>query len=430
VATLIHAEGRQSPPTTPAPDAAPSTRFERFLLRRVLGALGHPPFRFVLWNGEEISGSDHRPPQMRVHLKDRRLLGEILRSPDLAFGDAYCDGRFEIEGDLLTAIELAWRAAEGGTRWARLASRALTARPHWNPRRRARHNVRHHYDLGNDFYALWLDERMVYTCAYFERPELSLEQAQVAKMDQVCRKLRLRPDERVIEAGCGWGALALHMAEHYGVTVRAFNVSTEQVHHAREEARRRGLDARVEFCEDDYRAATGHFDAFLSVGMLEHVGKPHYRSLGRCIDRCLGPGGRGLLHFIGHLQAIPMNPWLERNIFPGAYIPALSEVLPLLERRRLEVHDVENLRRHYARTLEHWLERLEKNAGRIERMFDARLLRAYRLYLASSLASFRSGSSVLYQVLFSRPGRDAEALPWTRHDLYAASRAAWNAATS
>jgi cyclopropane-fatty-acyl-phospholipid synthase len=161
------------------------------------------------------------------------------------------------------------------------------------------------------------------------------------------------------------------------------------------------------------------------------VGRPHYRSLGRCIDRCLTPAGRGLLHFIGHIQPIPMNPWLERSIFPGAYIPALSEVLPLLERRRLEVQDVENLRRHYARTLEHWIERFEKNAGRIERMFDAHLLRAYRLYLASSLASFRSGSSVLYQVLFSRPGRGAaNALPWTRRDLYAASPAPWTAATS
>ncbi len=431
MATFTHAEGRGAGARRPATGAAPPTRLERFLLRRMVEALGHPPFCFVLWNGEELPGNTREPARVRIQLRDRHLVREILRSPDLALGEGYMDGRIEVEGELVRAIELAFGASGRGARWARALARASSFRPHFNPRRRARRNVQHHYDLGNDFYALWLDERMLYTCAYFERPDLSLEQAQLAKMDHVCRKLRLKPDERVIEAGCGWGALALHMAAHYGVTVRAFNVSGEQLRYAREEARRRGLDRRVEFCEDDYRSAQGRFDAFVSIGMLEHVGRPHYRALGRSIDRCLSGAGRGLLHFIGHVEAIPMNPWLERYIFPGAYIPALSEVLPLLEHRHFEVHDVENLRRHYARTLEHWIERFEKNADRIEHMVDARFVRMFRLYLASSLASFRSGSSVLYQLLFSRAGRDAEgAIPWTRHDLYAASRERWSAATS
>jgi len=301
-------------------------------------------------------------------------------------------------------------------------SRLLTWHSHLNPRSRARRNVHHHYDLGNDFYRLWLDERMVYTCAYFEQPGMSLEEAQVAKLEHVCRKLRLRPGERVVEAGCGWGALALHAAEHYDVRVRAYNVSSEQIRFAREEARRRGLENRVEFVEDDYRKARDACDAFVSVGMLEHVGPAHYRSLGKVVDRCLAPDGRGLLHFIGHVYPIQMSPWLNRYIFPGAYIPALSEMLPVLEPRHFEVQDVENLRRHYARTLEHWLERFEKSSEQVARRYDERFVRMWRIYLSSSIASFHEGTSTLYQVLFTRSGSRAQhRLPMSRADLHAGS---------
>ena len=181
---------------------------------------------------------------------------------------------------------------------------------------------------------------------------------------------------------------------------------------AREAAQRRGLTSRVEFVEDDYRAAQGHYDAFVSIGMLEHVGTQHYESLGREIDRCLVPWGRGLLHFIGHARPWRMNPWIERTIFPGAYIPALSEALPLLEQNGMTPVDVENLRRHYALTLEHWLARFEDQADWVEARYDARFVRTWRLYLASSIAAFRTGSCQLYQVLFERAA--VSRLPWTR----------------
>jgi cyclopropane-fatty-acyl-phospholipid synthase len=397
-------------------DPAPPSGLERWCLRRGLDAMGHPPFTFVLWNGEEVHGRPGEAARVRLHVVDRRLLREILHSPDLAIGEAYVDGRLRLEGDLLTAIDAAFRASERAAAWARPLARALTWRPRVNTPRRSRDNVHRHYDLGNDFYSHWLDERMVYTCAYFERPEQGLEDAQLAKLDLVCRKLRLQPGEQVVEAGCGWGALALHMAEHYGVRVRAFNVSSEQVAYAREQARRMGLEGRVEFIEDDYRNLGGRCDAFVSVGMLEHVGRAHYRALSRVIDRVLAPNGRGLLHFIGHVRAIPMNPWIERYIFPGAYIPALSEMLPVLEPRRLEVVDVENLRRHYARTLEHWLERFEKASDWVASRYDERFVRMWRLYLASSITSFRAGSCQLYQIVFARAG--STRLPWTRDDLY------------
>ena len=259
---------------------------------------------------------------------------------------------------------------------------------------------------------------MLYTCAYFESPEAGLEEAQEAKMDLVCRKLRLKRGETVVEAGSGWGALALHMARHYGVTVKSYNLSQEQIGHARDRAERDGLSRRVQFIEGDYRSIEGRFDAFVSVGMLEHVGLPHYGELGAVIDRCLGNGqGRGLLHFIGRDRPYPLNPWIRKRIFPGAYPPTLRQVMEgVLEPRGFSVLDVENLRLHYARTLALWRERFEKASEQVAGMFDESFVRAWRLYLAGSEASFTTGWLQLFQVVFARRG-DNE-FPWTRAGLY------------
>ena len=384
---------------------------ERWLLRQALHALGDPAFSLVAWTGEEFAPRG-APPQGRLRLRERPQLRDLAQGPDGVFANAYVEGRVEVEGELARLVEAAFRAAERSPRWVRAAAALAGLRPRLATRGSARRNAHRHYDLGNDFYALWLDERMVYTCAYFPTPAASLEEAQLAKLEHVCRKLRLRPDERVVEAGCGWGALALHMAERFGVRVQAFNVSAEQTRFAREQARARGLAGRVDFVEEDWREIRGPCDAFVSIGMLEHVGRSRYEELGRTIARCLAPDGRGLLHFIAHQRPIAMNPWLEHHVFPGAYIPALSEALAVLESQALAPVDVENLRRHYARTLEHWLERFEKAVPRVRAMHGERFERTWRLYLASSLAAFRSGSCQLYQVLFAR--QDDERLPWTR----------------
>jgi cyclopropane-fatty-acyl-phospholipid synthase len=283
---------------------------------------------------------------------------------------------------------------------------------------RNRADVHHHYDLGNDFYRLWLDRELVYTCAYFPTPETSLEQAQLAKMDLVCRKLQLRQGESVVEAGCGWGSLALHMARRYGVSVTACNLSREQIRYARERARAEGLDERVRFLEDDYRNLNGRFDAFVSVGMLEHVGREAYAQLGAVIDRCLKEGaGRGLLHFIGRNRPRELQAWIRKRIFPGAYAPTLAEVSRgVLEPWQFAVLDVENLRAHYARTLSHWMQRFEQAAGQVSSLFGDAFVRAWRLYLAGSQAAFELGSLQLFQVTFARDG-DRSA-PWTRAELY------------
>ena len=391
------------------------TGMERRAARRILETRGDLRMRAVLWNGEEVRISDE-PALARVVFRDRGVIPYLALHPEVGLGDAYASGRLEIEGDLVTALKLFFGHPEqrGLFRRARDAWRLWDRRSH--SLRRARYNIHRHYDLGNEFYALWLDERMAYTCAYFPTPSSSLEEAQLAKMEHVSRKVWLRPGDRVVEAGCGWGALALHMARHHGVTVTAYNISSEQVRYARELARREGLADRVEFREDDYRNVRGRYDAFVSVGMLEHVGDENYAELGRVIDRSLEPHGRGLIHSIGRIQRRPMDPWIDKHIFPGSYSPKLEEMVGILSPHDLAVIDVENLRMHYEKTLTHWLERFEKNAAAIERRFDARFVRIFRLYLAGAIASFHVGNLQLWQVVFQRTRSND--LPWNRARLY------------
>jgi cyclopropane-fatty-acyl-phospholipid synthase len=279
--------------------------------------------RLELWDGSS-SYAGTREPIGELLIGDRRTLVGLAFNPDVWFGESYMTGGLGVRGPLEPVIEALTANAPTNASWLQRLKIAL---PRRNSLRHARHNVHQHYDLGNPFYQLWLDRELVYTCAYFETPEMSLEDAQRAKHDLVCRKLRLRPGETVVEAGCGWGALAVHMARHYGVQVKAFNVSREQLSYARERASREGLTDRIEFIDDDYRNVAGEFDAFVSVGMLEHVGLPHYHSFAEVLSHCLKRnGGRGLLHFIGRDMPRPLNAWISRRIFPGAYPPTLAEV--------------------------------------------------------------------------------------------------------
>ncbi|HFD79009.1 MAG TPA: class I SAM-dependent methyltransferase, partial [Gammaproteobacteria bacterium] len=403
-----------SPQTTAA--RAP-TRLEIRALAKLLQLMGNPPLHFVLWNGEVVARSDCGAVA-RLHLHDRRTLWQLLLNPELYFGEAYTRGSLDVEGNLVECLEAIYRAmppaSSRGPLRRRLddwANRARSASP-----ASARHNIHHHYDLGNDFFRLWLDQEMQYTCAYFASADLSLEQAQLAKMDYVCRKLRLQPGETVIEAGCGWGSLALYMAQHYGVRVRAWNISREQIRYARERAAEKGLSDRVEFIEDDYRNIDGGCDAFVSVGMLEHVGRLHYATLGAVIDRCLAADGRGLIHSIGRDHPYPLNAWIRKRIFPAAYPPSLREMMDVLEPWGFSVLDVENLRLHYARTLRDWLERFEAHSDEIRERYDESFVRSWRLYLAGSLAGFDSGWLQLFQIVFTRTGMND--IPWTRAQLY------------
>jgi cyclopropane-fatty-acyl-phospholipid synthase len=246
---------------------------------------------------------------------------------------------------------------------------------------------------------------------------MTIEQAQQAKMHHVCRKLRLKAGERVVEAGSGWGGFAIFMAKNYGVRVRTFNISREQVQYARAWAAREGVLDNVEFVEDDYRNLSGTFDAFVSIGMLEHVGVGNYGELGKLMSRAITPEGRGLVHSIGRDVEANLNPWIDKRIFPGAQPPTLRQMMDLFEPNGLSVLDVENIRLHYARTLEHWLERYEENVEVVRSLFDEAFVRAWRLYLVGSIAAFLSGKLQLFQVLYARSGKNQ--VPWTRAHVYA-----------
>ncbi|HEX9024536.1 MAG TPA: cyclopropane-fatty-acyl-phospholipid synthase family protein [Geobacteraceae bacterium] len=388
---------------------------DTWLMRKFLQAVGTPPLRVTFWDGTQLAQPGS--PAVGMVIRDRGVLWRLMANPLLHFGDDYSTGQIEVEGGLVQFLETVYRAMDRTSKFRRTSDPVAYRRhqPKLNSLAGSRQNIHHHYDIGNAFYQFWLDAEMVYTCAYFPEPDASLEDAQIAKMDLVCRKLRLRPGQTVVEAGCGWGALARHMARHYGVTVRAYNISGEQIAYARERAKTEGLEGRVEYVEDDYRAITGKYDAFVSVGMLEHVGPDHYLELGRAIDRSLADQGLGLIHTIGQDVAAPMTPWFLKRIFPGSYPPTLREMMALFEPLQFTVLDVENLRLHYAKTCEHWLERFEQHLDEIRAMFDERFIRAWRLYLSGCVANFNLGALQLYQVVFSRPGNNQ--VPWTRSHL-------------
>jgi cyclopropane-fatty-acyl-phospholipid synthase len=394
-----------------------------WLTRTLLRAIGNPALGVVLWNGRQFR-TEGSSPSVSMVIHDRGALWRLLTNPCLHFGDDYSTGRIEIEGGLVQFLETVYQAMARAPRFRRDTDKAAYRcnQPNLNSLAESRRNIHHHYDIGNDFYQLWLDKEMLYTCAYFPDPADSLEDAQIAKMDLICRKLQLQPGQKVVEAGCGWGGLARHMARKYGASVRAYNISREQIAYARHRARAEGLEGQVEYVEDDYRTITGAYDAFVSVGMLEHVGPDHYRELGRVIDRSLAEKGIGLIHSIGQNRATPMSPWFLRRMFPGSYPPTLREMMELFEPCEFTVLDVENLRLHYARTCEHWLERFEQNLDRVREMFDEPFIRAWRLYLSGCIANFSLGTLQLFQVVFSRHSNNR--VPWTRTHLSTTAGAA------
>jgi len=400
------------------PGGSKSPAADRYVASKILSKLGNPEIQIRLWDGTELQvAGDASAPVL--WFRDRGALYASLQNPDFQIGDLYSAGRIEVEGDLLTLLERVYSGIlrQAGPGWFRRTVDRISRRIKHNTLQRSAENIHHHYDIGNDFYRLWLDrEYMQYTCAYYTGPAMGLEQAQAAKLHHVCRKLQLKPGDTVVEAGCGWGGLARFMATHYDVTVRAYNISREQVAFATDVAQRQGLSGQVEYVLDDYRNISGKFDVFVSVGMLEHVGVQQYPILGRTIRNCLKPEGRGLIHSIGRNRPKPLNAWIERRIFPGAYPPSLHEAMEIFEPNGLSVLDVENLRLHYALTLGAWLRRYQAHESRVTEMFDEHFVRTWRLYLAGSQAAFRVGELQLFQWVFTH--RCNNDIPWSRAHQY------------
>jgi cyclopropane-fatty-acyl-phospholipid synthase len=333
----------------------------------------------------------------------------LLLDPELRFGEAYMDGGLVIDGgsiaDLLALI-MGQHASAAVPHWARpqwLARYLWRRLRQLNGPGRSRRNVAHHYDLDGRLYALFLDADRQYSCAYFEAPDQSLDDAQLAKKRHIAAKLLIEPGARVLDIGSGWGGLGLYLGEVAGAHVTGVTLSQEQLATSRARAEEKGLAATVDFRFQDYRDVAGAFDRVVSVGMFEHVGVGFYQTFFRkCVD-LLAPDGIMLLHSIGRSEGPGVtNPFIDKYIFPGGYIPALSEVLPAIERAGLLITDIEILRLHYAETLKAWRERFLAHREEVERLYDARFLRMWEFYLAASEMSFRHHGMMALQIQLTK----------------------------
>lgn len=356
-------------------------------------------------------------PRVSIRVTDASTIRAILLNPRLAFGEALMDGTVVIErGDLYELLEIVCGRADVAKgpigALVEFLAPILKRIEQFNPAGRSRANVAHHYDLSREFFELFLDRDMQYSCAYFQRPDMTLEEAQTAKRRHVAAKLVLRPGMRVLDIGCGWGGLALHLAREHGVEVLGITLSTEQLEVARERAEEAGLSDRVRFELRDYRSLTEIFDRVVSVGMFEHVGLPQYPAFFAKLRTLLAEDGSGLLHSIGRSDGPGVtNAWIRKYIFPGGYSPALSEVLPVVERSGLWTTDIEILRLHYAETLRHWRRRFNERIETVRAMYDDRFCRMWDLYLAASEIAFRGQGHMVFQLQFARR---QEAVPLTR----------------
>jgi len=357
-------------------------------------------------------------PSLTVRVTDRKTLFDIARNPRLAAGEAYMDGRLIIEDG--TILDL-MRLLVGANRWedktpgrgalnkGKKTWKALFRR---NPAKASRRNVAHHYDIGNDLYRLFLDKDLQYSCAYFTDPANSLEQAQSDKKAHIAAKLYLKPGQRVLDIGCGWGGTALCLNRIADVDVLGVTLSEEQLKVARQRAEEAGVSDRVTFELVDYRSVEGRFDRIVSIGMFEHVGAAHYDEFFAKCRSLLADDGVMLLHTIGKFgKASTPDPFTDKYIFPGYHLPSLSQMSAASEKARLIASDVETLRLHYAYTLSAWLERTEAAKDKIVAMYDERFFRMWQFYLAGGIVGFESGTMCNYQIQYIR---DRNAVPITR----------------
>lgn len=355
------------------------------------------------------------PPRVVVRISDRLFPFRLMLHPSLAVGEAYMDGRIEIlSGSLRSFLSLGAKMLRRGRRstFSRMSNQVLRSLVPTNGISRARRNARHHYDLPSAFYRLFLDQRMQYSCAYFRTGEETIDEAQAAKIAHIAAKLDLQPGQSLLDIGCGWGTLALALAEATGVEATGITLAPEQIEEANRLASRSPVAETTRFELADYREWSTPCDRIVSVGMLEHVGRAHLRTYFRQVARLLKPGGVALIHAIGRWDGeTGPDPWTDRYIFPGGHIPSLSEVLPAVEHSGLKLLDLEVLRLHYALTLERWASRFANHRDDAEALFGERFCRMWEFYLAAAETGFRRGQLMVFQLLL---GHERDALPLTR----------------
>lgn len=379
----------------------------------------HGTLTLVTPDGERQTFGDGSPKATWI-VRKPRTMRKLLLNPEANLGETYMDEEWDVEDgeliDLLTILRRNIEPAVSDRRLVALTGPLATLVGSWNTVRTSLRNVSHHYNLDEALFRAFLDRNMHYSCAYFREPDMTLEQAQLAKSEHIRNKLRLAPGARVLDIGSGWGSLAMYLAEHADVDVTGLTLSSEQIRAATAEAERRGLSGRVEFRLEDYRRHRGQYDAVVSVGMFEHVGR---RNFGRFFDQVralLTPHGVALLHTIGITGSpLPTNPWIARHIFPGGYIPAASEVVGAIERSGLVLSDMEVWRRHYASTLREWNRRFQASRQTFRHSHGERFCRMWEFYLTVCATGFELGSLVVHQLQLAHRN---DVVPLTRDYLY------------
>lgn len=390
--------------------------------RRMSQTIHKGAVEIVFPDGSARRYGDAAALPVAIRINSESWLRRLVFNPELALGEAYMEGGLEItDGDIYDLLDLIWINILAAGRMRRsapaLARRALRFSSQLNLPSRARRNASHHYDIGNDFYRLFLDEDLQYSCALYENPHATLEDAQLAKKNAISNKLLIEPSHNVLDIGCGWGGLALHLAANERAHVEGITLSVDQLYIANGRAKQKRLDGRVRFHIEDYRRISDQYDRIVSVGMFEHVGAPHFQEFFDQIGRLLRKDGIALIHTIGRPHGPDAtNPWIAKYIFPGGYIPALSEILSAIERAGLFVLDIEVLRLHYAETLKEWRRRFHESATEAERLFDSRFVRMWDFYLAGSELSFRYGDHVVFQIQLAKR---QDVAPLTRRYLNA-----------
>ena len=376
-------------------------------------------FAIEFWDGDRISFG--KAPCVTLHFKTKECVKKIIRSGYLGFGESYMERALEIVGDMQRLFRLGFSINFDESRLSFFGKLRffITSLINRDTLRRVPKNISHHYDLGNEFYSFFLDKTMTYSCAYFNKEDDSLEQAQLNKYEHISRKLLLKPSDSVLDIGCGWGGMLIYAAQNYGINGVGITLSKNQHEDANRKIKELGLDSQIKVIYKDYRHLTGSFDKVVSIGMFEHVGKKFIPIFIKKISVLLKKEGLGLLHTIGKDTPSSGDPWTFKYIFPGGYLPCLAEIVQEMGKTGFSILDVENLRWHYAKTLEYWVENYELNVKKVREMFDEAFVRQWRLFLNGSIAGFSYGDSRLFQVLFSN-GINSE-LPPTRAHVYTKS---------
>ncbi|KGP74758.1 SAM-dependent methyltransferase [Desulfosporosinus sp. Tol-M] len=385
-------------------------KFDKVFYHKFMENLFADPCEVKYWDGE-VANYGGGQAQFRIGFNEPIAKTEIISDLSLAFGEGYMQKKIDIEGSVQKVIESIYN--KQGNPFSQKNPYIKFSKILTNNIRKSKENTKFHYDIGNNFYRLWLDETMTYSCAYFKSPEDSLTQAQHNKVDHILRKLKLQPGQTLLDIGCGWGELILTAAKTYQVKALGITLSSEQYTRVLERIQNEGLQDLVKVQILDYRELRGRtFDRVVSVGMVEHVGKEHLAEYFSAVKNLLSEGGVSLLHCITGYEESAINSWVNKYIFPGGYIPAVHELVSLMATNKFYLIDMESLREHYTRTLEHWAQNFEQALPLIRRIKDETFIRMWRLYLNSSAASFHCGNIDLHQFLFTKGVNNS--LPMTR----------------